>query len=291
MKLAISEYKGSNARFIGDRYSFLFLETLEDLHNYEAISMQILSRQSVGFWMGFKSQPKTFYRSPMDYACHEVESDNAMAFIMPIYMELSGKSEVSIVDYCNQSDKILDSIHNNMVHHILNGKVIRAQKNGGYCPISDTEYDEYMSVEDINEQEMYNFLLHGDIRSEFKISSETIVIENGKHIPNTIISKFHELTGIAKDQMQVITSFKKKAILFSDKDYVRFFNDGIVNFGLKNIVFETTSQDSRQISNVKKVIEHIMTKHTDKAINVYVMTRYPDAFTTNLPNVNITFIK
>ncbi len=290
MKLATLKYKGDSFGMKGNVYSFLFLENMQDVLFYQSINEQIKSRQSVNFWIGFKSQ--TFRPDIVNFAAHEAESDNAISRFMAAELAWRGTS-TSLIDYCGIADNIINEIHAMMKKFILNGQLVRVQKNGGYCPIKSEDYAEYDSIVEINEQEMYNFLLNGDIQSEFKITSKTILIENDSYIPHRLVENFCDLTATDKNDIQLITSFKLKTILFKDSDYFNFFNSGIKDYGLTNIVLQTTAQDGRQISGIKKVMEALMSKHKDKVLNIYVQTYASDKhlFETSLPNINITFLK
>ena len=62
MKLAILQYPINSSRQSGKKFSFILLETTEDVLCYKAINEQIRSRQAVGFWIGFKSQRNQLYQ-------------------------------------------------------------------------------------------------------------------------------------------------------------------------------------------------------------------------------------
>ena len=277
----------SNSR--GENYSFICLESNNDVLIYKVINEQIKSKQAVDFWFGFKSQ--TFRKSISDYAVHEAESTNGMAFILATKLEFSEKP-TSIADYCGFADDIINDMHKSMFEFIDKGKMVRINRNGGYCPIDNL--DEYHTAVDINEQEMFNYIVSGDINLKFEITSDTIVIENANYIPDDLIRDFNKLTSIPKNEMQIITSFKTKSILFKDSDYIKFFEDGIINHNLTNIVFQTTGQDTRQISGIKRVFEHIMSKCPDKVLCIYVKVYNKEVrylFETNLKNIKIIFIE
>jgi hypothetical protein len=97
-----------------------------------------------------------------------------------------------------------------------------------------------------------------------------------------------------KNDIQIITSFKSKSLLFNDSDFINFFEHGFVNCNLANIVFETTAQDSNQILSIKAILESCMKKRLNKQLNVFVMTYGESSkllFNTILPNIKITFLK
>lgn len=273
-------------------YSFLCLENKEDLKLYHEIDLNIKSKQAVGFWMGLKSQPDNFKRNAIGYLAHENRcNQNGMASIMALKLE-SKQGETSIIEYCQEADNIIGRVHSSQLSLINSGNMIRINESGGYCPINTLE--EYYSIEDINEQEMHNWILYKDIKSKFEISSETIVIENDSRIPKKLIEKYCKENNENPDNIQVITSFKMKSILFKPEDYIKFFSDGIKNHNLKNIVIETTAQDMSQVKSIKDVFEYVMSKmHPDKHLNIYVMLHCDenDMFSTKVNNITLKFIK
>lgn len=282
-------------------YSFLCLESKEELEVYHVIDKNIKSNQAVGFWMGLKSQPSHYTRTAINYLAHKNRcNQNGMASIMAVKLHTK-QGETSVVEYCQEADNIISKVHSSQLSLINDGYMIRINESGGYCPISTLDnssihfqYPTYLSVEDINEQEMHNWILHKDIKSKFEISSETIVIENDSRIPKKLIEKYCNENNENPDNIQVITSFKFKSILFKSEDYIKFFSDGIKNHNLKNIVIETTAQDMSQVKSIKDVFEYVMSKiHPDKHLNVYVMLHSDvnDVFSTKVNNITLKFIK
>lgn len=273
-------------------YSFLCLENKEDLKLYHEIDLNIKSKQAVGFWMGLKSQPDNFKRNAIGYLAHENRcNQNGMASIMALKLE-SKQGETSIIEYCQEADNIIGRVHSSQLSLINSGNMIRINESGGYCPINTLE--EYSSIEDINEHEMHNWILYKDIKSKFEISSETIVIENDSRIPKKLIEKYCNENNENPDNIQVITSFKMKSILFKPEDFINFFSDGIKNHNLKNIVIETTAQDRSQVKSIKDVFEYIMTKiHPDKHLNIHLMLHCDenDIFSTKVKNITLKLIK
>jgi hypothetical protein len=214
-----------------------------------------------------------------------------MATLMALKLE-SKQGETSIIEYCSESDNIINRVHSSQLSLINSGNMIRINESGGYCPINTLE--EYSSIEDINEIEMQNWILFKDTKSKFEISSETIVLENDSYAPKRLIEKYCKENNENPDNIQVITSFKMKSILFKPEDYIKFFSDGIKNHNLKNIIIETTAQDMSQVKSIKDVFEYVMSKmHPDKHLNVYVMLHCNenDMFSTKVNNITLKFIK
>lgn len=271
-----------------NKYSFVYLENKQDAEYFTQVNSLIKSKQAISFWMGFKSQPSHFIRTPMNYVQHEVRN-NVVAQLLAMKMEFSEKP-TSIVDFCSHSDSLIADMNNSIFKYIEKGLGVRINAVGGYCPIK-LDVSEYEKVLDINEQEMYNYLLHKDIDFKFEINKENVVIENDNYIPETLINNFCQLTDTAKDDIQIFSSFKHRTILFKQEDYIKFFNDGI-KAGMKNVIFETTAQDQSQISKIKEVFEYLMSKHADKTLNIYakVYDRDKPLFETKVKNINIIFV-
>lgn len=269
-------------------YSFIYLENQKDAEYFTQVNALMKSKQAISFWMGFKAQSSNFVREPMSYVQHEAP-DNGMARLLSMKLEFAEK-KTSIVDFCSHSDSIINGMNNTIFEYIGKGWGIRINQSGGYCPIK-LDVSEYEKVLDINEQEMYNYLLHKDIKFKFEINKENVVIENDNYIPERLIETFCQLTDTAKNDIQIFSSFKHRTILFKQEDYVKFFNDGI-KAGMKNVIFETTAQDQSQINKIKEVFEYLMSKHTDKTLNIYakVYEHDKDLFQTKLKNINIIFI-
>jgi hypothetical protein len=287
-----SDKSYSENNFQDKIYSFLCLENKHDLQLYHDIDLNIKSKQAVGFWMGLKSQPSHYTRTAINYLAHENRCNhNGIASLMAVKLHTK-QGETSVVEYCQEADNIIGKIHYTQLSLINSGSMIRINESGGYCPINTLE--NYLSIEDINEQEMHNWILHKDIKSKFEISSETIVIENDSRIPKKLIEKYCKENNENPDNIQVITSFKFKSILFKPEDYIKFFSDGIKNHNLKNIVIETTAQDMSQVKSIKDVFEYVMSKiHPDKHLNVHVMLHCGenDVFSTKVSNITLKFIK
>jgi len=270
------------------KYSFICLENKQDAEYFTQVNSLIKSKQAISFWMGFKSQEGFIRHDPMNFVAHEVR-ENGIASLLAMKMNYS-QEPTSLVQYCSNADALISDMNSTIFEYIEKGWGIRLNAVGGYCPIK-LDVGEYEKVVDINEQEMYNFLLHKDIDFKFEIKKESVVIENDNYIPKDIISSFCQLTDTAKNDIQIFSSFKHRTILFKQEDYIKFFNDGIKS-GMKNVIFETTAQDQSQISKIKQVFEYLMSKHTDKTINIYAKVYEKDKplFETKLKNINIIFL-
>lgn len=268
--------------------SFLLLENLQDLQIYQNLNQQIKSKDSINFWIGFKSQ--TFRNSALGYAQHEAESGNTISHLLAYHLDVFRKGEsTSMVEYCDIADSIIANVHQGMMDIIENrNSFVRINKMGGYCPI-DKNLSVYHNQIIINEQEMCNYLLHGEINVDFSIQNKTLVIENDGYLPVSVIEKFTTLTGIAKEDLQIITDFKHKTLLFKSSNWITFFENGIKN-GLENIVFETSAQDIRQINELSTVLDHVIP--TGKVISVYVKSYNTKLFEslTYKEKINIIFL-
>ncbi len=272
----------------GNEWDFLCLETVDDLSAYQIINEQIKSKQAVGFWFGFKSQ--TFRQSIMDYALHEVDRNNGMAHVLAMKLNSSQK-KTSIVEYCTIADELISDMHASMLKYIDKEQFVRINKTGGYCPLKDIE--EYYNIEEIDVQEMCNYLLSGDFKSKFEIASDTIVIENSDYVPERLIKEFCKLSSIEQNKIQVLSNFYTQSILFKKEDFIMFFMRGMRDHNLTNIVFETTGQDVNQINDMKAVFEYLIGKQApSRILNIYVKIHPKDIplFKTEVKNINVIFM-
>lgn len=263
-------------------FQTLILENSKDLALYIPLNQQIKSKQAVNFWFGFKSQ--SYRESVSDYLVHE-DNKNTIAKVLAIKMEYKNTGSTSIIDFCNDTDKIIYDVHKRMCEFIYRGDMVKVNNLGGFCNIQD--FSDFNSVVDINEQEMYNYLISGQIDLNLKITSDTIVIENASAVPMNLISSYCELTNSQPDNIQIITSFKQKTLLFTDKDWFKFFSEGIKLYNLKNIIFETTAQDQKQIRSLKTLLEKL-----DTEFNIFIKTGKHNhkLFKSDNPKIKISFL-
>lgn len=286
--------KSHQAHIKEKKYTFLCLENLQDAEWFVEINSKMKSKQAVGWWMGYKTFDGPFHKDPIGYDQHESESGNGIGSVLATQLAL-GVLKGTLIDYCNASDKIIIDMNNTILKWINQNKFVRINKDGGYCSIEKEEIEEYETVKDINEEEALTLLLHKDLNFEMKITRPTLVIENFNYIPKTCIEVFSKHTNSNLEDIQTITSFKYKTILFNEKDYFNFFKEGFEN-GLKNLVFETTAQDSIQILKIKRLLESLMSKFTSKVLNVYVRIssyhkdKIEPYFKTNLSNIKVHFL-
>ena len=268
-------------------WNHLVLETIEDFNIYKVIDEKVKAHQSVNLWFGFHSQK--FRDTIGTYAQHEAEGSNGMAQVMATYTtlaQMSGK-DVNLANYCLVADNIVAELYQYMKETINKGKFIRINKSGGTCSIG-TDLSEYAVIQDINELELHQFLLNGEIDTKFVMNNKTVVIENASYIPQ-VVERYCKLTSTDPKTIQVITSFKQKSILFKDEDYIKFFMEGVAN-GLENIVFETSAQDERNIRNLKRIFEFIANKFPEKIFNIFIATWKKDLFETELPNIKVIYL-
>jgi len=264
------------------RYSFLLLENNEDLIAYTYIDKIVKSKQAISFWMDLKSQD--FRKTPNDYLAHEV-SENSIARVLSLNMEIK-RTTTSIIDFCLDTDSIIFELHERLDEYInVLHKNVRINELGGICTI-DNNFSEYDVVKDIDEKQMLNFILSKNIDFDFNIKGKSIVIENDNINPKSLIKLFVNKTSI-KD-IQIFQGFKMKTILFNEKDFFKFFKEGLIQ-GLENIIFETTGQDVNQINLLKQILEQIMVSFPEKEITIFVKTYSSDKelFSSKLKNINI----
>lgn len=269
---------------------FLVLENIEDAKLFFELDAKIKAKQSINLWLGVKSQPSNFVRSAMSYASHEAEGNDPVAQTMATALELTaihtGK-DVSLVEYCKIADKYISEFHEYILSEIQEGNFVRLNKMACGCSVNDlTGFDSY---QDINELETYNFMLSGEINMDFSIKNKIVVLENSTRLPINLVKNFNNITNTTPEELQIITSFKKKSILFKKSDFVKFFLDGVKN-GLQTIVCDTTGQDVGNIKELKDVIEYVAKTFPYKTFNAYISTYRKELFSTNLPNINVVFI-
>lgn len=268
------------------KHSFICLESKEDADTYSKINDKIKSRQAVSFWMGFKSQ--NFRATPLDYLVHEVSDNNSIASVLAAKMQCK-EEPTSLVQYCNYSDNIINDMNNCIYRYINRGDKVRLNVAGGYCPIRDIEG--YESAEDINEQQMLNFLLHRDINFDFKIEGDSVLIENDSYIPKELVRLFSEKNNKRIEDVQILASFKHRTLLFKDHDFIKLFTDGVEQ-GLQNVVFKTIAQDVPQINKLKSVLEAVMGKYPNKILHIWCsIPQYSQKLiNTKTDNIRIHFL-
>ncbi len=268
------------------KYPHILLENMQDLEDFISFDSAVRSKQAASFWIGFKSQK--FRDTPMNYACHEVESSNTMASLMAHSMELSEKG-TSLVEYCTKADKFLQDKYLTMGNHIRSGRPIRVNDKGGYCPIYlETDLDDAIDCVNVEDKEQTrNFILTGTLEYSMVITSPTIVIENGEKV-YSIVDNYKKVSGDATE-VQIFCKFKYYTILWKDEDYYYFFLNGIRK-GLSTIVAKSTLQDLSQINQLKKVLEVIMEKFPEKTLNVYLDVSNKKGVQTSLPNIVIHYL-
>ena len=266
-------------------FTFLLLESVKDLDAYAGYNTPIKAKQAVGAWMGFKSQD--FKKDFGDWVQHE-ESTNSIARVLALQANLKG-SPTSIVDYCTNSDHLINGIHNAMHRMLLENYIVRVNSRGGYCSITESDLDEFIFVEDINEIQMTNFLLNGHHNESLRINKKIIVIENDNYIPKQLINDFCVLTNVEQSDVQPITGFKLKTILYKPVDYFNLFNEGIKN-GLTTILVETTGQDAKQVESLKGVLNKVISQYKDVILTIYIRTYQKDLYVSDNEKIKIVFI-
>lgn len=272
---------------VGDKpklYKFLVIENTNDLEIFSNANAFIKAKQSINFWMGFKQEK--YYNTPYGYVAHQVEAANTMASVMATKLTFSDKP-VSITDYCNFSDKVINDIHHSMLKMLCNGFDVRVNQSTGFCPISTDELSGYDEVKSITDQEAVSFLLNnGDINYKFEINSSNLIIENDKYAPDSLVKLLE-----GKDY-QLISLFKQRTIMFKPIDFFNLFKDGINN-GLRSIYFATTGQDISQIQKLTQVLEQVMKALPNAQLNIYAKlysSEKQQSIKTELNNIHIRFI-
>lgn len=269
-------------------YPHIILENLEDAAIYFAMDDQVKAQHSANFWMGFKSQ--SFWATMSDYYVHESESHNYMGCFLGLKCDF--RESTSLMEFCNMSDSLISDIHKSMYRYIKEGYLIRINSKGGYCWIKDTS--DYKDLVDIDQHQLYNFIINGGLNNDLKITAKSIVIENDNYYPKEVIEAYATAFKAPKEDLQVITSFKQKTLIFTSNEFYSLFKDGIKNYGLTNIIFETTGQDQKQIRDIKKLFESLATE--SNPLNIFIrVSRYKESqfkklFETTSKHININFL-
>lgn len=274
------------AKYTSDKeYSFLILENYSDLEMWANLNTQIRAKQAINFWMGFKSQ--TFRQTPVDYCAHE-DNQNMMGVILGTKMTFTPEP-TSLVKYCTNSDDIIHQMHTYALKYIRTGKLVRINTMGGMCPIDDL--DEYTTIKEINELGLLNFMLHKDPDYIMDITGKTVVLENVEHTPEKLMKELTTTFKIPNTEIQFIGNFKQRTILYKEMDFYILFKNAIEN-GLRNISFDTSAQDMKQITGLKTILEKIMSQQ-EFVLNIYVSCAnwLKEKLTTNSENIKIIFTR
>lgn len=278
----------SDSRY--NEYSFLYLENESEVSDYIAIDHIIKSKQSINLLFGFKRQ--TFHNDFSNYAIHEAESSNTLAKVLPLVINLSPEPCNNIFDYCNITDNLLKSLYESFYKWVRKGYVVRINHSCGACYVDSVE-----NTVEITTQQMYNWMLNRSIENDMQITSKVISIENDVTLHESIVKLYSNSIGCKPEDIHQINNFKLRTILFEAKDYYSFFLKGIMQ-GLDTIVFQTTAQDIKQITDIKQLLESIMKQYPERILKVYIRcSEYlvqsnteNGLFSVNIPNIKINFI-
>lgn len=236
------------------KYSQLLIENEKDLILFISYDSEIRSKQSIDFWIGFKTQ--TFRTSMGDYYCHERDCRNtSIQQFMALYVEMKGVE--SVIDYCSASDKILGSKYSTMQNILNRGEYVRVNNLGGYSPYNDGMFviDEMKDI--VEDEQVKNFILSGEINLPMVIDKKCLVLENADRPPSNFISKIKDIIKYDDNDIQTFTTFKLKTILWDKKEYIEFFKKGFLN-GLDTIAFQSTLQDIQQFNKLKELLEFLV---------------------------------
>lgn len=245
-------------------FKHLLIENHDDLLMYAKHFSNISSEKSVNALMGFKSQ--NFRRSILGYLSHE--SPSACAITKTIAFKLDVKNtDTSIIDYCEMVDSLILRKINSIQKYLNDGKIVRVNQSGGYCPLLESDIYEYYI--DINDKELSTFINTGDIEdSTLVINNETVVIENSKNCWGEYINVINKKFG--EKNVQILNSFKIRSIGMKDEDYFNLISNGVKK-GLKNICFETTGQDMYHLKKMYFLLLNIKEKYN---INIFYTSNF-----------------
>lgn len=272
--------------FKGSHTLHLLVETEADCKAYQDIYMSLTSKKNVQSIFGFASQD---FRKDFDnYLAHEGLTVAPETRVLALEMSLSGKSQISFIEMCGMSDKIMIDKYLSICRIVDEGKICRLNTKGGMCPITQEDFEDFEEVIDItgNGKILNSFLINGKIDVEdIIIKGTTIIIENSSKAEDKFLDWLSDL-GITNPQ--IINNFKMRTVLWKDEDFFNILKEGI-NQGLKNICIETTGQDYRQIDSFNNLLATIFKLFPNLDLNLYLKT-YNQKVKTSFNHPNLTVI-
>ena len=120
-------------------FHFILIEDMEDYLEFINHDGPVRAKESVDFWIGFKSQ--NFRTTPLNYMCHEF-NDSLMAPILALQLD-TAEEPTSLIKYCENSDDLIKGINESILGFLRGGKVARINSTGGLCSIEKKEIEEY----------------------------------------------------------------------------------------------------------------------------------------------------
>lgn len=269
MKIGIIKNRNEYGHKGGDKnYTHLIIETTDDVLKYNEILARKNADENVGLYFGYIRQ--NFRNTINDYAVHEasVSAETQLLMAQLKYKE----TDTTMVDYCEMSDNIVNNKCQSILKYVTNGKTIRINNVGGYCFVDDlNDYDELIEKPSI--EQVTTFTYNGKLeKHEYKITTDTVVIENDITLSDTFKEHLSEYI----NEYDEFVDFKRIVRMYSDKELVELFVSGIKN-SLKNIAFSTTGQDLNQIRKMHQLLLTI-TELTGVKLNLYISTHNKEVF-------------
>lgn len=275
----------SKNKFEGKICQFLYLENTEDAVAFNSFNSLLLAKQSIAFWIAFKSQK--FRNTPNDYLAHEGEPYNPIARLLALKMTLSTEESISLLDFCNMSDEMINDLSVSILKGTAN-EIVRINLDGGV--LVNAEIEE--GAEDISLKQMENFLLHRDINYDFVIRTRGAYLSKWTHYTNSFSDNYLNSSPLDRKEVTEIYFFNKRTRMFTESDYVNFFASALDN-GLEFLFYKIDTQQIKQTEDLLRRLEEAVTL-TGKNLTILFKIREYDVKTTEhikSDKLKIYFIK
>lgn len=256
----------------------LLLENMSDVTMYIEAAGPKFAESAIEFWDLAKKHG--------DKVDHYTDRENGVHQLGQIKYYTHFK-ELSIVDYCNHMDTILEGKFKNISAIVMNGKSIRMNSAGGYSPMSDMF--QVIESRECDKHQLLNFLSSG-INSlkkpKLEIKRPWLIIENSHATSDELFRFSRDLT---RNEFipDYILNFESETVLYDYDDFYKLFSDGLKN-GWHTLIVETTLIKRHQFEKVKKIIEKVMEDNSDKSLIVYILKNGDfNDIVTDVSNIHI----
>lgn len=262
----------------------LYIDNSEDLEVYIERDILIKTKILMKFYMGFISQD--YKHCINDYMIHQREN-KVYNFLNPVtlFVSMKYKSPHTLLTFIDEYNNLYGKVYDNMRNYIKENKVVCINNNGGHITLNKTDID-YNNVFDITIKQMDNFILFLPIDSDlsFTKGNNVLLIENGDNEPKRLVEKIKH--DYVNSEIFIFNRFKTSTILWSNEDWLSYFQKAINN-GLKIITFKTTGQDISQITDMKKLLEKIMSINKFHELLILYSCHKDLNISSELPNIKI----
>lgn len=252
----------------GNSYNFIILETMDDLEIYQNSFLPISAKSFVKNWFDFNQSTKSTFR---DYVSHLGSTVKAEQVLMGFELEYIHGNK-NIVEICQMFDNILYKKLEGIRKQISEGKIIRINKNGGYCDIDAEEIKQHIVLYTVDStadnRQLNSFLLNSKFEVEkMDLNHNSILIENDESVDPVFLSTLSEMN---LKNIKQITNFNNLQLIIDEKDFVAQIIESRSKGYIKNICFNTTVQNENQILFLNKILNVLDSKNLANDINIYV---------------------